>query len=116
MSALRATSGEVVIMNVKRQCLKEKLNKDIKDAVSRHLYKKYLSLSEDLKKKYLSEFNIKDIKSAADRRSDLFLIDENNFNFYYFSEKYDYLEIGAFSLTEKISDKFEEFKEEIKKS
>lgn len=102
-------------MNVKRQCLKEKLNKDIKDAVSRHLYKSYQSLSEDLKKKYLVEFNLKDIKSVAERRADLFLIDENNFNFYYFSEKYDYLEIGAFSLTDKVSGKFEEFKEEIKK-
>lgn len=102
-------------MNVKRQCLKEKLSKDIKDACSRHLHKKYVSLSEDLKKKYLSEFNLKDIKNVEDRRADLFLIDENNFNFYYFSEKYDYLEIGAFSLTDNVSDKFEEFKEEIKK-
>lgn len=102
-------------MDIKRLCLKEKLNKEIKDSVSNQLNKKYLSLSEDLKNKYLSEFALKDSKSLGSKRADLFLLDENNFNFYYFSEEYDYLEIGSFSLKDGISNKFEEFKEEIKK-
>lgn len=102
-------------MNVKRLCLKEVIGKDTKDAISVQLSRKYTSLAAELKKRYSSQFSLKDIDGFIDKRADLFLLDEANYGFYYFSDAYDYLEIGSFSQKDAPSGKFDEFKDEVQK-
>ncbi|MFH1452806.1 MAG: hypothetical protein ABIH00_02345 [Armatimonadota bacterium] len=101
-------------MDIKRLCLKEKLSKETKYKLSRYLNKKHHSLLADLKRKYLSEFGISDINDGIERDADLFLLDGKNINFYYFSKDYDYLEIGTFSLDERIGTGFEPFKDDVR--